>query len=160
MHSSKITLDLIRVASPCTASWDAMRGDGASRFCVQCSKYVYNLSGMTREQAEALVLEREGNLCVRFFRRADGTMLTQDCPVGWRAAKKRIAWVGGAMASVLIAALGMTTLGAISSSGDRSDRVSPFTRIRDYFFPPPVCVMGDPFVPPAPPTQQPAADRP
>ena len=29
-----------------------------------------------------IVAEREGSMCVRFFRRTDGTVLTADCPVG------------------------------------------------------------------------------
>jgi hypothetical protein len=35
-------------------------------------------------EAERLVVEKEGRLCVRFHRRADGTVLTRDCPVGLR----------------------------------------------------------------------------
>src|SRR4051794_34167957 len=47
-------LDSVRIASPCTASWDAMTGDDQVRFCGQCEKNVYNLSGMAREDAERL----------------------------------------------------------------------------------------------------------
>jgi hypothetical protein len=82
-------LDQIRVASPCTAEWDDMQGDLKVRFCGQCSKNVYNLSGMTREEAEALVEEKEGKICVRFYRRFDGTVLTADCPVGLRKLRFR-----------------------------------------------------------------------
>ncbi len=82
-------LDQIRVASPCTADWDRMEGDLKVRFCGQCSKNVYNLSGMTREEAEALVAQTEGKVCVRFYRRFDGTMLTADCPVGLRKLRFR-----------------------------------------------------------------------
>ncbi len=82
-------LSHVRVASPCPASWSSMAGDERVRFCDQCHLHVYNLSAMTREDAARLVLEREGRLCVRFYQRADGTMLTQDCPRGWRLAKRR-----------------------------------------------------------------------
>ncbi len=34
--------------------------------------------------------EREGELCVRFYRRADGTMLTADCPRGLAAVRLRM----------------------------------------------------------------------
>jgi hypothetical protein len=77
-----IVLDEIRVATPCQADWDEMSGDERVRLCGQCQKNVYNLSAMTRVEAEALVRENEGRLCVRFFRRADGTLLTSDCPIG------------------------------------------------------------------------------
>ena len=59
-----------------------MTGDDRSRFCTQCEKNVYQLSGMTAEDIATLVLEKEGALCARFYQRPDGTMLTADCPVG------------------------------------------------------------------------------
>lgn len=81
----------IRVASPCSASWDAMDGDDRARFCVHCTKNVYDLSAMSRAEAEALVRGKEGRLCVRFYRRADGTVLTDNCPVGLRTHQVRSA---------------------------------------------------------------------
>jgi hypothetical protein len=64
-----------------------MKGDDRVRFCSQCSLNVYNLSSMKPEEAESLVQQHEGRLCVRFYRRRDGTVLTGDCPVGLRAAR-------------------------------------------------------------------------
>ena len=95
-------LDDIRVASPCHERWDAMTGDEQSRFCGSCRKNVYNLSAMTREAAEALVRSKEGELCVRYFRRTDGTILTADCPVGVR--RKRVQLVAAAGAVTALAA--------------------------------------------------------
>jgi hypothetical protein len=92
--------DQIRVSSPCTASWEAMEGDHRVRFCGQCRKNVYNLSGMTREDAERLV-HNQGDLCVRFYRRFDGTILTTDCPVGARKLRFRRATVAAVGASIL-----------------------------------------------------------
>jgi hypothetical protein len=82
-------LDKIRIASPCNAGWNEMQGDDRARFCRQCSKHVYNLSAMTSEEALALVYQKEGTSCVRFFRRADGTVLTSDCPTGARGRRRR-----------------------------------------------------------------------
>lgn len=92
-------LDNLKVAAPCAADWGRMRGDDRVRFCAQCSLNVYNLSGMTRAEAEALVTNTEGRLCVRFYRRADGTLLTENCPVGLRAIKRRVSRVAGAALS-------------------------------------------------------------
>ena len=89
-------LDSIDVAAPCSAAWDSMTGDDRARFCQDCSKNVYNLSDMTRKEAEALVRENgEGRLCIRFYRRADGTVLTDNCPVGLRAMRNALVkrWV-------------------------------------------------------------------
>ncbi len=79
----------LHIASPCPASWHAMRGDDRVRFCDSCSKSVYNLSDLTAAEASDLIRESEGRLCVRLYRRADGTVLTADCPVGLRHALRR-----------------------------------------------------------------------
>lgn len=84
-----IQLDQIKIASPCTADWESMTGTDQARFCGQCRKNVYNLSEMTRDDAQRVVEEHEGRLCVRFYTRVDGTMLTQDCPVGLHAVRYR-----------------------------------------------------------------------
>jgi hypothetical protein len=59
-----------------------MVGNDQHRFCSDCQKFVYNLSAMTATDAERLIRVKEGRLCAAFFRRADGTVLTADCPVG------------------------------------------------------------------------------
>src|SRR5205085_5967910 len=61
-----------------------------------------NLSGMTRTEAESLITNAEGRLCVSFYRRADGTILTRNCPVGLRALKRRVTRVAGAMLSAVL----------------------------------------------------------
>jgi hypothetical protein len=97
-------LDDARVASPCNASWDAMTGDEHVRFCDQCQKNVYNLSALPRDEATRLLAEREGSICVRLYRRADGTVITADCPVGVRKKRVRLALFGAAGAGALTAA--------------------------------------------------------
>ena len=76
------SLDSISVASPCHAEWSDMVGSDKVRFCASCQKNVFNLSGMKRDEALDLLRATEGRACVRFYRRADGTVLTEDCPVG------------------------------------------------------------------------------
>lgn len=98
-------LSHVKVAAPCSMDWDKMIGDDRARFCGQCRLNVYNLSGMTREEAERLISSREGRLCVRYYRRADGTILTENCPVGLRAIKKRLARVSKAIASTVLSFL-------------------------------------------------------
>jgi hypothetical protein len=79
------TLDTLRVASPCDVAWDTMVGNGRVRHCAECQKQVFNISAMPRADAEVLLRERTEGVCVRFYRRFDGTILTSDCPVGVRA---------------------------------------------------------------------------
>jgi hypothetical protein len=83
-------LDRIRIASPCSASWDLMKGDDQVRFCSHCEKHVYNLSAMSRRDAEGLLKGAQGHVCTRFYRRADGTVLTEDCPIGLRERTARV----------------------------------------------------------------------
>lgn len=97
-------LDNIRVATPCTVSWDGMTGDERVRACASCNKRVYNLSNLTREEAQALIVEKEGKLCVRYYQRHDGTILLKDCSVG--LARKRRRTVVAAGAAALLAGIG------------------------------------------------------
>ena len=83
-------LNQIRIATPCTADWAQMTGDERAKFCGQCQKNVYNLSAMTAREARDLVLEKEGKLCVTFYKRLDGTVLTADCPVGLKEKARRL----------------------------------------------------------------------
>ena len=92
----------LQIASPCSASWDEMRGDDRVRFCDHCQKNVFNISAMTEREAERLIEATEGNLCARLFRRADGTILTEDCPVGLAAARKRVARAAAVVASSIL----------------------------------------------------------
>ncbi|MEO7112591.1 MAG: hypothetical protein ABI183_19250 [Polyangiaceae bacterium] len=88
-------LTTAKIASPCSANWDEMKGDDRVRFCGSCQKNVYNLSALNAADAEALIREKEGNLCARFYLRDDDTVLTTDCPVGVR--RKWISRVAGAV---------------------------------------------------------------
>jgi hypothetical protein len=84
-----------KIASPCSADWDRMKGDERVRFCGSCQKNVYNLSALTTSEAEALIREKEGDLCARMYVRDDDTVITTDCPVGVR--RKWISRVAGAV---------------------------------------------------------------
>ena len=95
-------LNNVRVAAPCSADWDAMIGNDQARFCGQCNLNVYNLSGMTRSQAESFVTSGEGRVCLRFYRRKDGSILTDNCPVGLRALRRRASYVYKAIASAVL----------------------------------------------------------
>ncbi len=123
-------LDNLKVASPCSANWDEMYGDDRKRFCADCKLNVYNLSGMSRADAERLIMGSEGRLCVRFFRRADGSVITGDCPVGWARVKQRLTLAATAVMSLLITFLSGVLF------------VSAFSRLPLFPRPEPREVMG------------------
>jgi hypothetical protein len=112
----------IRVASPCTADWNAMTPADADadrvRHCGSCQKNVYNLSQMTRDEAEALILAKEGRLCVRYFQRKDGTILLKDCTVGVTSKRKRRLIAAGA---AMLLAGGGSAAYAITRDGDGNE---------------------------------------
>jgi hypothetical protein len=104
MGTKSDPLRSLKVASPCRADWDTMYGDDRVRHCGECKLNVYNLSNMTRAEAERLIAAREGRLCVRFYRRKDGTVITKDCPVGLAAVRRRVARVATAVAGFVLGA--------------------------------------------------------
>jgi len=101
---SPIRLDNLRVASPCKESWAKMTGDDRVRACARCEKQVFNLSQMTRAEAEDLLASRGITACVRFYRRLDGTVMTQDCPVGAKNTRRSIAIAAGVVATTVAGA--------------------------------------------------------
>lgn len=78
---SKNILDRISVANPCEMAWEEMQGDAQKRYCGYCDKHVYNLSQMSRREAENLLRATNGKLCARFERNADGRIHTMDEPI-------------------------------------------------------------------------------
>lgn len=98
-----------KLAARCPASWDGMVGGDSVRHCGLCDKNVYDFSGLTAMEATALIAKHEGNVCVRLWRRRDGTVLTADCEVGRRRRRSR--------GKALAAALAVTAAGAAVWAG-------------------------------------------
>lgn len=146
-------LDSIRVAAPCPVSWADMTGDDRVRQCSTCRQSVYDLSAMTRPDAESLIRRTEGRLCVRYFRGADGTVMTRDCPVGReKALRWRVATWVGASALLLITLLGwvLARPGGALSVVDRLRTVELWRSVIDTIDPKPELAMGEPcWTPPA-----------
>lgn len=98
-----VNLSNIRIASPCPADWNQMVGDERIRHCAECNLNVYNLSAMTERQVQELIAASRGKrLCGRFYRRADGTVLTQDCPWSLRALQQRASRIAAAMLAAMM----------------------------------------------------------
>ena len=101
--TSGLDLSNIRIASPCPAEWNKMVGDERVRHCAECNLNVYNLSAMTECQARQFLGGNSGKrVCLRFYRRADGTIVTQDCPWGLRALKRRATRFASALFSAVL----------------------------------------------------------
>ncbi len=169
-------LERARIASPCPVKWEDMTGDDTVRHCARCNLNVFNFSTMPPAEAEALLQRKVDDpsqrLCAGFFRRADGTVILKDCPVGLAAARARVVRVAGRIA----AALGLLALAGYSTarSQQESERergwgfglreFQPFKAVADwlnpraaqYFTPGDICIPP----PPAPPTLAAPANAP
>lgn len=146
-------LERVRIASPCPANWNEMQGDARKRFCGECKLNVYNLSAMTKREAEALLMNSEGRLCVRFYRRADGTILTRNCPVGWARVKQRVSRIATATFSLVVGFFGgllsynqLTNLNAESFKNALVEAVEDKSEKADVYLPeePLMPVAGEP----------------
>jgi|SRR5581483_2922244 len=109
-------LENVKIARPCGADWEKMTGDDRVRFCNLCQLNVYNLSGMKREEAEALLAAKSGKMCVRLYKRADGTVITEDCPIGLAAVKRRVATVAASALALLATGCGWFARSAAAPS--------------------------------------------
>jgi hypothetical protein len=91
MAESKFDLQKLKIASPCYERWENMKGDARIRHCASCKLNVYNLREMTAAEVDELIERNSGRLCLRIYKRWDGTVLTRDCPVGVSRARVRMA---------------------------------------------------------------------
>ncbi|HET6329173.1 MAG TPA: hypothetical protein VFF76_00155 [Holophagaceae bacterium] len=106
MPSDHDFLNKLQIASPCPAAWAEMSGDDRARFCATCEKHVYDFSKMTAAEGMALIIEKEGKVCARLWKRADGTVITADCAVGaMRLVGKRPKRISLFAASLMASAL-------------------------------------------------------
>lgn len=137
-------LNNLRIASPCSQDWEAMVGDNLRRYCGECKLNVYNLSGMSKTEAENLIQMSEGRLCVRYFQRADGSVITEDCPVGWARIKNRTKVLVTAAASLVFSLFGAVGLQFAVGRQEVLDATEP---VADYCLPPTPEVMGTPAPP-------------
>jgi hypothetical protein len=168
MSRTSSPLDLIQIASPCHVSWDEMTGDERSRFCQHCQLNVYHLSDMSRQEAEAFVTQREGRVCVRLFRRADGTVLTRDCPVGVRTARQRFARAVAAIAGLCVTLVSGTLFGGALGRLAPGTLKTPADAFAEWVDPQPkfqmvmgaICLPPPPLAPMPGPTIQDPAETP
>lgn len=124
-------LNQIKIATPCPANWDQMQGDLRVRFCTHCQLNVYNLSALTQAEATQFITKAEGRLCVRFYQRADGTVITDDCRFGIKFIKQR---VSRATSAFLAAIMSLATLtetlwaGPASTHQKKANKPAPAAR--------------------------------
>ena len=117
---TRIELNQLRIASPCHEDWSAMGGDDRVRHCEQCDRNVYNFSEMTQREIERLIATSGDRICGRMYQRADGTVMTADCPVGRRLAR----WARTKAAAFALMIGGAVTATAFGATAGREGRTA------------------------------------
>lgn len=128
-----------------------MSGDERVRMCAACRKHVYNFTAMRTEEVRELVQKTEGRVCGRFFQRADGTVMTADCPVGLRKLRRTAAAaIALVLAMVLLPMLMVKSAPSPEGSAFSFARVEAFARglpvigaLIERISPTPAPVMGE-----------------
>ncbi len=121
-----------------------MEGDDRTRFCGQCKLNVYNVSSLSDQETVKLMRgaqDTQERLCLRLYRRTDGTIITDNCPVGLRKIRDRIK-LRVAMILALLASIGFINAvqaqglvgapveaGRLGQSNEIADITTPITNI-------------------------------
>jgi hypothetical protein len=107
---SYITVDQLQVASPCSeAVWSKEKGEPFARHCKTCDKNVYNLSLMTLDEANDLIREKQGKLCISLYRGFNGKVLNADAPVALRAFRRKYLKARAAVIGLALGLWGLIT---------------------------------------------------
>ena len=119
-------LDRIHIASPCAAEWDEMVGNEQVRFCRHCSLHVHDLSKITAKDAMKLVASSRGTLCVRYYRRPDGTVQTAASAPPLTHIKRRLSRLAaGAFGATLSLASPAAAQSAPPAEGSQPAAIQP-----------------------------------
>ena len=123
-------LGVIRIATPCAVPWASMSGDDTVRHCGHCKLNVYNVENLTSFAVRELLIQREGRVCMRIFKRSDGTLLTKDCPRGlaavpqvWRQSLSRVSSMNPGVLSFVAMLSVVFVAGIVSLFGDNIRRL-------------------------------------
>ena len=139
-------LELVTIATPCTVSWESMKGSDTVRHCAGCQQSVYNLSAMTQIEADELLQVHQMLPCLRFYRRTDGTIMTDNCPRAFRKARdvyRRIASLASsAVAAIFL--LSVPTARAEESKSAQSQSNKNKSEVNLFEVKPCVVEMGRP----------------
>jgi hypothetical protein len=95
-----------KTALACPFVWDEVDATEKFKYCAKCQTPIYNLDGMERPEAEALIFNRENRAKFTLYGRADGKFMTTDCPV--QAQRKK-----NLLFSVLAGLVLLTAAGAL-----------------------------------------------
>ena len=116
-------LPTISIGRPCNSAWELMEGDDRVRHCTNCDKDVYSSMGLSRAQILEFITRREG-VCMRLYRRPDGTIVTGECADLRAAVRPRL--VRGGLFNLALWLLGIIGM-SVAALGLVAERKGLFT---------------------------------
>src|SRR5688572_5616099 len=129
MAMRSISLEQVRVAEPCPIAWGSMQGDEQRRFCAHCNLHVHNLSAMPKDEAQRLICESAGRLCVAYVPDEQGGVATAVAGVAQlEYAKQRRPRHGWWLVTIIAAVSG--TASALSTAVYRPKPAPPAALIK------------------------------
>lgn len=90
-----------------------MQGDNRKRFCEQCQLIVHNISEMSDVEAAAIIAADDERTCVYMYKRADGTVVTDNCPLALRPIRNKIG-AGAMVALIAVTAASSLATGSLT----------------------------------------------
>ena len=144
----------LEIRKPCPRLWEDLQGDERRRFCSECALHVHNSAELTAREAQALVSEAEGRVCMRIEYDPQGAPIHRETRVA-----RLSRWALSAGAALLAACQG----GPSGSAGDpkpvqppsRMGKVVATQRMGDVAVPPerPLVTLGEVLAPAPAPTK-------
>ena len=115
-------LNAITIPTHCPVPWEEMEGDDRTRHCAKCNERVHDVAALTTAEAVELLSIRGKPPCLRIYRRADGRVMTADCPTGkrervWKWLRRRSAWTASLFAVLFLSGCRTATQGLIIPEG-------------------------------------------
>lgn len=124
-QSKDSPLDNFILSYSCPVAWSNMVGDERERLCKQCDKKVYNISDMTKAEANALLVSKqEESTCYNYYLRPDGTIKTDNCPRMLRPARDKLKWIAHACSFLLAGLCSFSEAIGIPQSTNQNSRKS------------------------------------
>lgn len=83
------------ISSPCSVKWNDMQAEQSNssvRFCGDCKLNVHNLSSLSDEEVVVLLNRKASGerVCTYFYRKEDGTLVTDNCPKQMKQMRDRL----------------------------------------------------------------------
>jgi hypothetical protein len=101
-RGQSISLDVLKIDSPCRLPRNALPRSEAICFCKTCDKPVHNLTKLTTAQAQALIASAPEEVCIQMERDGKGRLITLDYARSTGSRPRR--WISLAASMSLIAA--------------------------------------------------------